>query len=172
MQRASSRAVCCTGDALRNRSVERGHGGGGVGGRWSVVGCGRATKYCTDGRDRAGTPVRSGICCQSSILAWPLAAVPGSPAPQPWLGFLRGGRWLRGVVGTRFCLHHRRPPPVSAAHLSTVDSDSPFPLLFLIRVPVCSSAASLPSAASARPPRRRASRTTAPCWIHQATVEP
>ena len=60
MQMASSRAVCCTGDALRNRSVERGHGG--VGGRlWSqpvVI----ATKY---GRERSSW---NPVCCQSS---WP-----------------------------------------------------------------------------------------------------
>lgn len=112
MQRASSRAVCCTGDALRNRSVERGHGGGG--GRWSVVGCGRsewsslATKY---GRERSSwNPVWHLLLSIILDGCWPRCLAP------LWLEF---GGWLRGVVGTRFCPHHRRPPPASAAPLDS-----------------------------------------------------
>ena len=64
MQMASSRAVCCTGDALRNRSVERGYGGGSVAGRlWSqrvVV----AAKY-GHGRERSSW---NPVCCLLSII--------------------------------------------------------------------------------------------------------
>lgn len=84
MQRASSRAVCCTGDALRNRSVERGHGGGGgsvAGGRlWSQRVVVASYKVRTGEIEREP-------CLASAAVNHPgrvLAAVPGSPVVGVW----------------------------------------------------------------------------------------